>query len=373
VGMGEDSCVTATSRDTPVPDAPGLRPGAYLRVRRAIGGGLGGPVGPARRLGIWAAGSTLAGAAIPTLSRLSGYDTLTPLPQLVAFAPYATGVTALVLGVGVVLRSRWIPTAATVLLAAQVALVLPRFLPNAAAQAPASAPGQLRVMTVNLFAGQADTAALAASIRRNAPDILALEEITPEVTEALDQAGLAQLLPYRMPHPEWSVSGVSLYSRLPLREQGMLDEPTTFAMPWVTVEVAGRTVRVIAIHTFPPLLGRVQDWSRDMGVVRREAGRPQADAQIMLGDFNATMDHALFRDLLDTGLTDVHDALGRGIVRTWPAEGSAVPLIPLNVPLVHLDHVLMSSQVKAVAVHEEAIPGTDHRAVIAELRVSGDS
>ncbi len=87
---------------------------------------------------------------------------------------------------------------------------------------------------------------------------------------------------------------------------------------------------------------------------------------VVAGDLNADRDHALFRGLLDTGLRDAHDSVGRGLARTWPS----------GLPLLHLDHVLVrdgeGGQLVVTAVREERVPGSDHRAVVADLAVLPD-
>jgi endonuclease/exonuclease/phosphatase family metal-dependent hydrolase len=87
-----------------------------------------------------------------------------------------------------------------------------------------------------------------------------------------------------------------------------------------------------------------------------------AGQQIVAGDFNATRDHAPFRELLDGGLADVADAQGwtawPGM--TWPAD-RAYP------PVMRLDHVLVSAGFGVRDVSVVQLPGTDHRAVVARL------
>jgi endonuclease/exonuclease/phosphatase family metal-dependent hydrolase len=81
--------------------------------------------------------------------------------------------------------------------------------------------------------------------------------------------------------------------------------------------------------------------------------------RVILGDFNATLDHAAFRDLLDDGYVDAADATGDGLAPTWSGG-------PLNLPIT-IDHVVLDARlgVRATSVH--TIAGSDHRAVVAEL------
>ena len=57
---------------------------------------------------------------------------------------------------------------------------------------------------------------------------------------------------------------------------------------------------------------------------------------LLIGDFNATMYHPRFDDLLDTGLTDAHSARGTGLTGTWPRD-RAVPTVPAHRPRVELE------------------------------------
>jgi endonuclease/exonuclease/phosphatase (EEP) superfamily protein YafD len=90
------------------------------------------------------------------------------------------------------------------------------------------------------------------------------------------------------------------------------------------------------------------------------AAAPDGPLRILAGDFNATLDHADLRRVLAGGYEDAASVVGAGLHATWP-EGRLVP------PTVAIDHVLADERagVRAVSVH--TLPGTDHRAVFAEL------
>jgi endonuclease/exonuclease/phosphatase (EEP) superfamily protein YafD len=80
----------------------------------------------------------------------------------------------------------------------------------------------------------------------------------------------------------------------------------------------------------------------------------------MAGDFNATLDHELMRRVIDTGYEDAAAVVGAGLHTTWPA-GRSFP------PAVAIDHVLADKRVGVRAVSVHPVPGTDHRALFAEL------
>jgi hypothetical protein len=67
------------------------------------------------------------------------------------------------------------------------------------------------------------------------------------------------------------------------------------------------------------------------------------------------------RDLIGSGYSDAAEATGRGLEMTWPNTGRRFP------PPVTIDHILIDDRgaVRDYAVLD--VPGTDHRAIFAEL------
>ncbi|MEV1006943.1 endonuclease/exonuclease/phosphatase family protein [Streptomyces sp. NPDC049881] len=293
----------------------------------------------------------LVGAVV--LVRLDGGSYLA---LVMAVFPWVAVGSLVPLGVALALRARWLSGVAGALVVVELCLLLPRFL-GGGAEIPADAP-RLRVATSSAHAGAVDPAALVDLVRTERVDVLSVAELSAETARALDSAGMAGLMPYRELRPE---ADSSLYSRLPLSDGGLLPLDTTWPQTGADVRVGGRTVRLVAVHTYYPL-GDPGRWDADMTALREEAARGSEDT-VFLGDFNATLDHGPMRDLLAAGLADVHDELGQGWAPTWP-EGRWYP------PLIQLDHVLHGPGLAAVSVHEAAVKGSDHRAVVAELALT---
>ncbi|MCX4977500.1 endonuclease/exonuclease/phosphatase family protein [Streptomyces sp. NBC_00620] len=312
-----------------------------------------------RRWGLLGCGLTLAAPAALLLVRLTGLDAGTPLAVPMVLFPYSAVLSVLVLGVVVAvpaLRSRWTVAVVAVLVAVQVGALIPRFVP--AGRHVPSGSAELRVATLNTDVGGADPRAVVELVRTERIDVLALEQLPPAGVAALDKAGLGALMPYQELHPEYDSS---IYSRRPLSHGGTTDSGTAWPQTTAEISVGGRTVKLVAVHTYYPL-GDAERWTRDMTALASLARRSGSDA-VFLGDFNATLDHTPMRRLLAAGLTDTHAELGQGWARTWPV---GLPLLP---PMVQLDHVLHGSGLAAVSVGERTLPGTDHRAVVAVLAV----
>ena len=100
-------------------------------------------------------------------------------------------------------------------------------------------------------------------------------------------------------------------------------------------------------------------WEQDL----RLLPDPAPDVlHVLAGDFNATPDHAAFRRLLRRGWTDAARLTGRALRPTWSPMRSPVPRLTL-------DHVLVDPRVGVASLEVVHVPGTDHRALVTELRL----
>ena len=226
-------------------------------------------------------------------------------------------------------------------------------------------PGpRLRVATVSLRLGLVAAASVLDLVLANDVDVLSVQELTPEAEERLRAAGLAKLLPHAVviPARAGSVPAASgaVWSRLPLRPAGAV--PGGFEQPTVLVDAGdGPDVELTAVHLMPPSSSAdlVRAWTADLAALPA----PGAGVlRVLAGDFNASMDHAAFRAVLDRGYRDAARAVGRAMVWTW------APLRP-RFPRLAIDHVLVDPRIAVAAVDVVAVPGSDHRSVVAELVV----
>jgi endonuclease/exonuclease/phosphatase (EEP) superfamily protein YafD len=94
--------------------------------------------------------------------------------------------------------------------------------------------------------------------------------------------------------------------------------------------------------------------------VLREEVRQSPYPIVLAGDFNGSRWVPAVGELFGAGLTSAHEAKGFGLSSSWP-EASWVPIF------MRLDHVLYNKDVAATSVVDAVIPGSDHRAIVADL------
>ncbi|MFI5613540.1 endonuclease/exonuclease/phosphatase family protein [Amycolatopsis sp. NPDC051903] len=289
-----------------------------------------------------------------TALRAIGFDGGWYTLVLLALTPYAVVYGALLGGVALVLRRWWtggIALAMAVLLAVFVA---PRVMPDAQ---PAVAGKSLRVMSANLYLGHADAGAVVRLVRENRVDVLNLVELTPAEVSALDAAGLFAQLPYRVVHAAPGADGSAIVSRFPLTEENYTGDSAA-KQPGAEADLGGgAVVEIVAVHPQSPDTDS-GEWVRQTRDLSRAAG--EHGLRILAGDFNATLDHSALQTVLSRGYHDAADELGDGLQPTWPADA---------LPLVTLDHVLVDKRAAVRDYRVLDVPGTDHRAVYAEVQL----
>ncbi|MEV0195335.1 endonuclease/exonuclease/phosphatase family protein [Nonomuraea sp. NPDC050691] len=311
---------------------------------------------PRRRLPATLAWLAVTPFAAWAVARVAGLERGSLPTQLMTATPYAAAGSLIPLLMAAVSRRRAVTAVALIATTALGASVLPRALGTADAT-----PGRpLRVLTLNMLFGRADPAAVMELVHRLDPDVLNTQELTPGAVEELDAMGLKTLMPHRVLQAEWSATGSGLFCKHPLVALPELAPSVGHHMPAARIALpGGKAIEFVDVHPFPPLGRQAAEWSQSLG----QLPPASKDAvRVLAGDFNASLDHAAMRGVLSRGYKDAADQVGAGLVPTWPAN-KKVP------PIITIDHVLVDRRVGVREVSVHTVPGTDHRAVFAELAV----
>jgi endonuclease/exonuclease/phosphatase family metal-dependent hydrolase len=315
----------------------------------------------------WAVAGGLATWAVARLAAVDRVQRAEPVavpvvaatPHVAAVAPFAA--------LGLRLARRRGPAALAALAATALGLMVqPRKVPR---PQPAAGGGVLRVLSANMYFGEGDAEVIVALVREAGADVLCLQELTADAVTRLRQAGLDELMPHTLLELRGSKpasNGSGIYSRFPLGE-GPAVPPSMMAQPTALLELPdGDEVELMCVHPCAPGVrrwGGPTRWHAELKALPPPGKLPR----VLAGDFNSTLDHAVFRGVLRLGYADAAQQTGNALVPTWQWPGKNDG----KRALLPLDHVLVSPgcAVRAFSVH--AVPGSDHRAVYVEIQLPG--
>jgi endonuclease/exonuclease/phosphatase (EEP) superfamily protein YafD len=243
------------------------------------------------------------------------------------------------------------------------ALAAVHFAPGAQrllADAPARACGgpAFVVVTANVQFSNPDHQRFMDWLAAHPADFVVVQEVTAEWARSL---GTLRDYPYRRLLTREDPYGIAVLSRWPFESAVAVDLAGDGRRSFDTVAlIRGRRVHLLGLHTRWPITPELAR-DRDRALLRAAAmARSQSLPTVAIGDLNLTPDSPAFAQLLhDSGLRDAF--ADRGWHPTWMAGFWPLAL--------RIDHALVSSDV--CVEHAEVGPeiGSDHRPVIAQLRL----
>ena len=248
--------------------------------------------------------------------------------------------------------------------------------------APAAGPG-LTVMTLNVLARNPAHAELAAAVAAEDADLVALQELTSAAAAHLE-AALGPRYPHRalQPAPE---SGAGVLSRHPLRdaEPIVLSDGEHQAQRLV-VDAPGGPLTLVNLQLPIPRF----TWSeRGLGPLHLPVGydgEPRSaelrrllalvdrvdGPLLVVGDFNMT-EYSLDYRRVQARLGDAYRAVGRGFGHTFPRLGAVPARLPAPWPVLRLDYVWHSPELRPLSARVGPSGGSDHHAVVVRLGRAG--
>ena len=254
-------------------------------------------------------------------------------------------------------RWRWALAAlACVLLNA--ALVLPLYLPAPGGAGANARPRPVKLLLANVNAANADYAALLGVARAESPDVVVLQEATPQWAAAT--AALRESLPHAHVEARPDTFGIVVYSRFPLERAetvylGAARVPAVVAR----VRADGAAFSLVTAHVYPPLPGWYDgrnEQLEDLAALAARAERPV----LLAGDLNASPWSPYFKKFEHaSGLKNARR--GFGVLPTWPTYRPA-----LYVPI---DHCLVSPEIKVTRFSTGAQIGSDHLPVVVAVEI----
>ena len=289
----------------------------------------------------------------------------------------------------------------------QTTIARPRDPPEPTANPPQASGDTYHLMTLNCRYGKASADAIITAVRERHIDVLALQELSTDLIKRLERGGLRRILPYRQlgtPREKTDNGGFNgIWSRTKPKRgtHGIVSIPAA-DMPGIMLQTDdGTSVAFASAHTKSPMRG-CREWSdgirslsalvpmprksvsagtgREERATGSKGGRdggsayPDVDIAVLMGDLNADIDHASFRELLRSGFRDAALSQARGHVNTFPSQ---VPW-----PRIELDHIMAATResasgsaaepARAVAfsgVESFVVEDTDHLALTATMTI----
>lgn len=237
---------------------------------------------------------------------------------------------------------------------------------------------RLTVMTWNLEVGSKAPAQALAGILdppgKGMPDVVALQELTPRVADALEASDeVKSAYPYRVLEPRDDVRGMGILSSIPLVKGAYGAFPMLLTAGLLLPD--DTRVDLLDVHPLPPRTSTIAGipWGIDTRQRDKELESLRASVDrsadptrvILIGDLNTTPFEPGY-GIVARDMVDAHERIGSGTGFTWrPAF-----LAPLNVGLLRIDGVLTGSAIAPVTVDEEcSLPG-DHCRLVVQLEVT---
>ncbi|WP_338023953.1 endonuclease/exonuclease/phosphatase family protein [Bifidobacterium phasiani] len=367
VGSGSD----AASAPAHVPAAaPRRTPAPYNRAVRALTALL------------WLA--TLVILAVMVLRMTPNWlDGRRYIPIAVAFVPWMAVLSAIVLAIALAIRKRALAVVSVVCLLVQLCWHVGYLYPREALSPAARAAVQsaqvdttdryARIMTLNTKNGCADAEQIVRTVRDEHVEVLALQEVSADLVDRLNAAGIREVLPYAtVASPAANDNGGvnGLWSAAPMSDAtGDLIPIEASSIPAASIDFGGTAIRFGSVHPFSPRPSNQGLWDRGLGAISQLRG--DEHTFVLMGDFNATWDHASFRYLLGDRFVDSGENAGEWFHMTYPANKTLFGVIPVPAA-VEIDHIVHDRGVVVGDLDTVSIAGSDHKALLGTLEVPGE-
>ena len=235
----------------------------------------------------------------------------------------------------------------------------PRFLSG---KPPARDEQTVRMLFWNVYGlRNKDYNRAAALVRDEDPDIAGFAEFSEDWQQTMNRLGPLKGYPHRYN----GIAHLSVYSRFPiLGHQVLYSNPgqreINDASLRLTLSIQGRPVRLYILHPYSPItraryLHQKEHFESIVNSTRSDAG-----SFIIAGDFNTCPWSHLYRSTFAAaGIKNTMD--GFGVQASWP---TTTPM-----PILAIDHILTSPDIRVQSRHVAPNGGSDHHAVVSDLQL----
>jgi endonuclease/exonuclease/phosphatase (EEP) superfamily protein YafD len=310
----------------------------------------------------WLSGCAWFGSAVLlgfSIARWAGYGGAIAL-VLYGFTPWLYLPVYGAVGFAFASRQRVLLGVTLAIVVIHAVTIWPDVKPADRISAQAKAAPRLRVFSANLYFENDDISGIIDEVRSREADVAVFQEVTRAHRTTLVEDPRLKDFEYRV---SANTSDTMVMSRVPIESSEIWTEPARW-LARARLSTAIGTVELVDVHTVAPVDRTTRAHWRQMFDVLRDLAHDHEHPLLLIGDFNATVYHPQFDDLLDAGLTDAHSARGKGLTGTWPRD-RAYP------PVLRIDHALSSRELVPVSAAYGKGRGSDHRPIFVEYALVG--
>ena len=296
-----------------------------------------------------------ASAGVLLLTQAVGWNGSTLLAALHALTPYFLAVTIPVAGVASWRKRHELAITSSVVGLGALLLAWPLVF---ASDLPAADPNgtEISVAAINLLFSNPVISDAADDLLLRDADVILFSEYTVRHQSALSAHRVAEAYSYKVEHNRLHASGIALWSKYPI---AINQRPQTMRSAVdILIDGPDGPIRIFGVHP-PTPISTFEGWIADLETFG-ELGSAATEPTLIVGDFNASYWHPVFRDLLRSGLSDAHTVHGQGFSTSWPTD----KFFPA---FVRLDHALTGNGLVSTSVQDFTVAGSDHRGFVVSV------
>jgi endonuclease/exonuclease/phosphatase (EEP) superfamily protein YafD len=321
---------------------------------------------PRRRLPGWVTvilWIVTGGLAVVAAMRLVAWDALEPFAVLNSVTAFVYLPVWIVVIVAVAGKRYALAGAALVVVALQVAFMLPELTASESIPSWTKGAPTIRLLDANVYADNASMSGYADQIKATRPDLVTLEEANPNDVTQLTKAGALTGLPYTIEVKRYDPTAFFVASKYPLTGTNVVYRYGNPLIVQTTVQLPSGPQPLWVVHTVAPLPISFSRWKGQMDTLHQLVQQRGPKNLLIVGDFNSTWGNKGFRTLLAAGMTDGAAARGKPFDMTWSQIKHPLP------PMVRIDHVVTGSGLAVTQIQSGPGPGSDHRDLSATIAI----
>ena len=218
---------------------------------------------------------------------------------------------------------------------------------------------RLEIIVANVFVDNKTPDDAARQLVEAAADVVIIVESMAPFMAIFDEVGGKDTYPFRVSDPDDdSDYAVTLASKAELGPGSRMEIVGPLRLAIAELDVEGAPMTIVALNpmaTVDP--GGHETWKDQIDELKKFVPTVTGP-MVIAGDLNTTRYRPEFTELLDLGLTDAIDSLGKGLDTSFKLGSDGV-LGDIGA-VARLDHALVNDLVHALAVEDLEPCGSDH-------------